>query len=107
MSNEESKKSRTRKKPCKTCKKKQELNLGETIEDQEVLVNPNDIELVYAFLNNPSLLKEDKNRILAETIFKQVVGDDLNVSMCWSCKGSTIKRKFKYHAESKYGIKLR
>jgi hypothetical protein len=100
MSNEESKTK------CKNCKKNELITELPEVQD-EIIPTYDDIVKVYNILQVPSRLHDPINLSLAEKIYKEVTGDDLNVRKCFSCKGSSHKRMFVYHAKDKYGIDLK
>jgi hypothetical protein len=100
---------RTRKKKsggCSNCKKNELIETLPEVED-ETIPTYDDIVKVYNILQVPNRLHDPINLVLAEKIYKEVTGSELNVRGCFSCKGSSNKRMFVYHAKEKYGIELK
>ena len=91
---------------CKECKKKELITELPEVEDI-IIPTYDDIVKVYNILQVPNRLKDPINLSLAEKIFKEVTDQELEVRKCFSCKGSSHKRMFVYHAKEKYGIELK
>jgi hypothetical protein len=100
---------RTRKKKlggCSNCKKNELIETLPEVQD-ETIPTYDDIVKVYNILQVPNRLHDPVNLALAEKIFKEVTGEELNVRKCFSCKGSSHKRMFVWHTKEKYGIELK
>jgi hypothetical protein len=96
------------KKPCKTCKKKQELKLSEPTLD---IVNPliwelEDVKLVYSYLTETKKLTDPQIGGFSSKLFKDVTGEELDIVGCMGCKSAKWKRMLKYHTKRLYNYDL-
>ena len=96
----------TKKKPCKTCKKKETLTSLEVPVD-EVIITEDQIIRAWGFLTVNKRLQEEDKLSFTQTIYKQVTGQYLDAGGCTSCKISKFKRIFKHHAEKFHNVILK
>lgn len=83
-----------KKKPCKTCKKKQEeivITNPEPLPTMDYIPDANDIQLAFAELTSFKGIQEDKKEFISK-VYKAIFNEDL-VFDCGSCV-STQARKF-------------
>jgi hypothetical protein len=98
----------SRKKPCKTCKKKEKLELGVEVPQDEIVLTKDDILKAWGYLNQFEVPKNDpiKMDFLKKT-YREITGTELDERRCISCHMATIKRKFKNNANVKYDTNIR
>lgn len=98
--------SKTKKKPCKTCKKKETLTSLEVPTD-EVIVTTEEIIKAWGYLTVTKRLQEPDKLKYTQGIYNLVTGQELNAGGCTSCKISKYKRIFKHHSEKFYNVNLK
>ena len=98
--------SKTKKKPCKNCKKKETLTSLEVPTD-EVIITEDQIIKAWSYLTVNKRLQEEDKLSFTQMVYKQVTGQYLDAGGCTSCKVSKFKRIFKHHAEKYYNVILK
>lgn len=79
---------------------------SQTIIENDIIVTEEELKKVYSFLSENKKLLEPSIGEYSKKVFKDVTGQDLDVSGCLGCKGAKWKRLFQHWAEVKYNVKL-
>lgn len=99
-----------KKKPCKTCKKVQDIEELPSVEEVVtpiVITTPDDILKVWGHLNEFKSVNTDEIKDYVRRIYKDVTGKELDIAGCFGCKRTKILSPFKWYVQHKFGIELK
>ena len=94
-----------KKKPCKTCKKKKKLDLGEDIE-RDLLWSLEEVIQVWGYINETKKLTDPNIAEFSKKVFKDVTGQELDIQGCFGCKSSRWKRVYQHGVKQLYNHQL-